>query len=58
MDGDVENDRGDMSSVYVLKNIHTLSQCEYSSNFKDVYGGVENGDVSSGYGFINIYTDL
>ena len=36
----------------------TLSQCEYSSTFKDMDEDVEkdDGDVSRGYIFLNIHT--
>ena len=46
-----------MSSGYSFKNSHTLYQCEYSSSFKNIYVDVENCDVSSGYGYMNIHTD-
>ena len=37
---------------------HTLYQCEYSSLFKriDDYFEKGDGDVSSGYSFLNIHT--
>ena len=47
-----------MSSGYVFLNIHTLSQLEYSSTFKNIYGDVDKGDVSSGYRYMNSHTDL
>ena len=48
----------DVSSVCGFINSHTLSQCEYSSHFKDMDGDVENFDVSCGYGSMNRHTDL
>ena len=47
-----------MISLYSSKNSHTLFQCEDSITFKYMDGEVENGDVSSGYGSMNIHTDL
>ena len=47
-----------MSSGYGLFKIHALFQCEDSSTFKDVFGGVEKSDVSRGYISMNRYTDL
>ena len=55
---DCDSNNGDVSSGYDSKNIHTLSQCDDSSNFKQVYGDVKKGDVSSGYGSMNSHTDL
>ena len=37
-------------------NNHTIFQCDYSCKFKDMDGDVENGDGSSGYGYITIHT--
>ena len=47
------SNNGDVSSEYGFKNIHTLSQCEYSITFKDMDGDVEkgDGDVSCRYSF-------
>ena len=42
-----------MSSVIFFINSHNISQCNYSSNFKEIEGDVENGGVSSGHGSIN-----
>ena len=47
-----------MISVYVFLNIHIISQCEDSRTFKEIDGGVKKGDVSSGYGFMNIHNNL
>ena len=58
MDGYVEKGDGDVSSGYGFKNSNNLFQSEYSGNFKDIDGDVENGDVSSGYGSMNSYTYL
>ena len=38
-----------------LFNTNPLSQCNYSSTFKEMGGYVLKGDVSSVYGFMNIY---
>ena len=55
MDGDVEKGDGDVSSGCVFFNIPIISQCKYSSTFKEMDKYVENSDddVSNGYGFIN-----
>ena len=58
MDGDVENVDGDVSSGYVLKNRHTLYQCEYSSTFKEMAGYFESCNVSNGYCYMNIHNYL
>ena len=42
-----------MSSGYGFLKSHIISQCEYPSNLKDIDVFFENGDVSSGYGFMN-----
>ena len=46
---DCDSNNGDVSIVYVFY-IHTLSQCEYSTDFKDIGGDVEkgDGDISTG----------
>ena len=51
---DVEKSDGDISGRYVFKNNHTLSQREYSITFNKIDVDIENGDVSSGYGSMNI----
>ena len=53
---DVGKGDGDVNSNFF--NIHTLSQCEYSSTFKDMYRDVESGNVSSRYGSINSHDGL
>ena len=58
MDGDVEKCDCYVGSGYIILNIHALSQREDSVNFKDIVGGVEKSDVSSGYGSMNSHTDL
>ena len=50
---DQGTNNGNTSSVNGLINIRTLYKCNYSSTFKDIYGDVENCDVSSGNGSIN-----
>ena len=57
MDGDVEKGDGGVSSGYGVFS-HNLSQYEDSSTFKDMDGDVEKVDVSSGYGSMNIHSDL
>ena len=47
-----------MSSGYGFLNSHTISQCKDSITFKEIYGGVENYEVSSVYGSIKRNTDL
>ena len=47
-----------MSGEYGFWSSHTLSQWEDSINFKDINRSVENCDVSSEYGTMNIHTDL
>ena len=47
----------DVSSVYGFY-IHYLYQCEDSGNFKEMYGAVELGDVSSWYVYMNIHADF
>ena len=47
-----------MSSGYGFLNNHILYQCEYSGTFKNIGGNIDNSDVSTGYGSINIPTDL
>ena len=47
-----------MSSRCGFYNSHTLSQHEYASTFKKIDVDVEKGDVVSGYGSMNINTDL
>ena len=42
-----------MISLYVLLNVHTLSQCDNSSTFKNIGGDVDKGDISVGYGYMN-----
>ena len=49
---------GNVSSAYEVLNSHTISQCEYSSTFKEIDGDAENVDVSSGYGSMNRNTDF
>ena len=44
---------GDVISLYVLLNVHTLSQCDNSSTFKNIGGDVDKGDISVGYGYMN-----
>ena len=47
---------GDTSIVNVFINNDTLSKCDDSSTIKDMDGDVEKGEVSSGYGSMNIHT--
>ena len=47
-----------MSSGYTYLNVHTLSQCEDSSSFKNIGGDVDKGDVSIVYGSMNSHTYL
>ena len=47
---------GDVSSWNGFINIHTISQCNDSSKFKEMYGYVENYDASSGYVYVNSHT--
>ena len=47
-----------MSSGYVFKNIHNISQRNDSITFKNIDGNFDKGDVSSGYGSMNKHTDL
>ena len=48
-----DSNNGDVGSGYGFFNSHVFFQCEDSSNFKNIYDGVEkcDGDVSSGYSF-------
>ena len=39
---------GDLSCIIGFINMHTLSQCNESSYFKDMYEDVENGDINGG----------
>ena len=43
----------DVSCVNGFINIHTISQCNGSSYFNKMDGGVENVDVSGGHGSVN-----
>ena len=54
---DCDSNNSDISSEYGYIKSHTISQCEYSSTFKDMNGDVENVDVRSGYGSMKIHTD-
>ena len=47
---------GEVSSGYGFINSRNISQCEDSSNFKDMYGGFNKVDVSSGYVSTKIHT--
>ena len=47
---------GDVSSVNGFINSHSLYQCNYSSNFKQMDENVENCGASCGHGYINIHT--
>ena len=40
---------GEMSCGICFIKIHTLSQCNKTIYFNDIYGGVENGDVIFGH---------
>ena len=53
---DFDSNNGDLSSGNDFIKSHALSQCDYSSNFKQMYGDVEKWDVSSGYGSMNSHT--
>ena len=51
-----DSNNGDVSSGNGFINRHTISQCNYSSNFKYMDGDIENGDVSGGHGYMNSHT--
>ena len=46
-----------MSSGYVFKNIHPISQCEYLITFNWINGDVQKGHVSCGYDSMNNHTN-
>ena len=50
---DCDYSNGDVSIIYGFINSHTLSQCEYSSTFKNRYDDFGNGhgNMYSGYVF-------
>ena len=53
---DIENSDVDVSSVYSFRHPHSLPKRGDSSTFNNIYGYVDKGDVSSGYGSMNIHT--
>ena len=53
---DWDSNNSDVISINGFINSHTILQCNDWSNFKDMDGDVENGDGSSGYGYITIHT--
>ena len=48
--------KGDRIGGNDFINGHTLSQCNDSIKFKEMYGYVENYDASSGYVYVNSHT--
>ena len=51
-----DSNNGDEISEKDYINSHNISQCDYSSTFKEMDGDAEKGVVSSGYGSMNIHT--
>ena len=51
------SNNGDVSSGCGFINIHSHSQCEDSSIFKEMNGDVETGDDSSRYGSMKIHNN-